>query len=95
MEDGMAVGIMEDMTFSEEAVDLKKGDLVVFYTDGVSEARGAKAKEFGIERLIEIIKRSKDLSARQIVDNILAELKGFQGRAHQHDDITIIAVKFS
>ncbi|MFA4842920.1 MAG: SpoIIE family protein phosphatase [Candidatus Omnitrophota bacterium] len=93
MEDGMAVGIMEGMTFSEKAVDLSKGDIIMFYTDGASEARDAKGNEFGIERLIDIVKLRRDSGAQQIVNFILKELKDFQGKAAQHDDITVILVK--
>jgi sigma-B regulation protein RsbU (phosphoserine phosphatase) len=95
VEDGMAVGIMEGITFSERAVGLKKGDIIVFYTDGVSEAKDIKGNEFKIERLIDIVKLCRDLSAREIVDSILRELKNFHGKAPQHDDITVIAVKLT
>lgn len=95
MEDGMAVGIMEGMTFSEKPVKLAKGDVIVFYTDGASEARDAKGNEFGIDRLIDTVRRLKDSGARQIIDFILKELKDFQGKAPQHDDITVIVVKLT
>jgi hypothetical protein len=95
MEDGMAVGIMEGMTFSEKAIKLLKDDVIVFYTDGASEARDAKGNEFGIDRLIDVIRLHKNAGAGEIVDFILKELKSFQGKAPQHDDITVIAVKLT
>lgn len=94
-EDGMAVGIMEGMTFSDKTISLSGGDMAVFYTDGVSEARDLKGNEFGIERLIGLINRFRTFSAKDIVSSVLNELKVFQGRAVQHDDITIIVVKVS
>jgi len=65
----------------------------VFYTDGVSEARDIKANEFGLDRLVEVLEDAKALSAKGIIDVVLRKLKAFQGRAPQHDDITLIVIK--
>lgn len=92
-EDGMAIGIMEEATFGEKSVALSKGDIIIFYTDGVSEARDIKGNEFGSERLTKLINDSKGMPAQEIIGSILKDIRQFQGRAVQHDDITIIAVK--
>lgn len=92
-EDGMAVGIMEDTAFSDKAVALSSGSVAVFYTDGVTEARDGRGNEFGIERLIGVVSGSKGLAAREIVGSILSAVALFQGKALQHDDITVIVVK--
>jgi len=94
LEDGMAVGIMEGTVFSDKAVKLSKGDIAVFYTDGASEARDLKGNEFGVERLTGLVGRFRDLPAKGIVDFIFDGLKAFQGKAVQHDDITVVVVKF-
>lgn len=92
-EDGMAVGIMAEVSFSDKAVGLAKGDVVVFYTDGVSEARDLKGNEFGLERLVDLVNRLRQLSATEIVGSVIEEVRRFQGRALQHDDMTIIVAK--
>jgi adenylate cyclase len=95
IEDGMAIGIMENTVFSDRQIKLSGSDVIIFYTDGVSETRNAKGKEFGITALTSAVKRFRNLSAQGIVDAILNELRLFQGKAIQHDDTTIIAVKVS
>ncbi|MCX5716610.1 MAG: CHASE2 domain-containing protein [Candidatus Omnitrophica bacterium] len=92
-EEGMAVGIMEGTKFIDKTVKLPVGSIAVLYTDGVSEARDVKSNEFGIERLTQAVKDSRLFSAQEIVDRILKELKAFQGRALQHDDITVAVLK--
>jgi len=93
MDDGMAIGVMDGINFSDRTVKLSTGDIVVFYTDGVSEARNIKGKELGVDRLIALVSQSRGLPAKGIIDLILDELRVFQGKALQHDDITVIVVK--
>lgn len=92
-EDGMAVGIMEGTVFTDKIVKLSKGDAVVFYTDGISEARDIKENEFGIDRLSGLVARSGSLSAQELLKLIIDEVRRFQGKAVQHDDMTTIVVK--
>lgn len=92
-DDGMALGIMEDATFSDKEIKLAKGDIVVIYTDGISEARDTKANEFGFERLMTLIEHSNHLSAQALLRLIIDEVRQFQGKAVQHDDMTIIVIK--
>ncbi len=92
-EDGMAIGIMQDVTFTDKAVGLSKGDFVIFYTDGISEARDLKGNEFTIERLTGLVEKYHSLSAAELLKLILEEIRRFQGKAVQHDDMTIIVVK--
>jgi hypothetical protein len=90
---GMALGIMEGVEFAKQNIPIKGGDLFVLYTDGVTEARNLKKEEFGEERLKESVLRYKDLNATDIVKRLYEDILKFRGRATQHDDITIIAVK--
>ena len=92
-EDGMAVGVMEGVTFSDRTLSLSSGDVMIFYTDGAAEARDSKGNEFGIDRCIAIARAGRHLSAKEILSSLLRELRLFQGKAVQHDDITIVVVK--
>ncbi len=94
-DDGMALGVMEGATFADKTVRLKKGDTVIFYTDGIPEARNIKGEEFGIERLVDILKGINHLSAEEMLGAVTDQVRRFQGKAFQHDDITLILVKFS
>jgi sigma-B regulation protein RsbU (phosphoserine phosphatase) len=76
-----------------EEVDLHKNDVLVLYTDGVSEAMNNQDEEFGEDRLEEVANAFKDNSAGEIIDGIKQEVQNFaQGNA-QSDDITMIVLK--
>ena len=90
---GMALGIMEGVEFLELEVAIREGDVFVFYTDGVTEARNIKGEEFTEERLKDAVSKYKELGAKDITQKIYEDLQKFKGKASQHDDITIITMK--
>ena len=90
---GMALGIMEGVEFTKEDVEITSGDIFVVYSDGVTEARNIRKEDFEEERLINAVERYRDLSAKEISDNVYKELKRFRGKAPQHDDISIMVLK--
>jgi sigma-B regulation protein RsbU (phosphoserine phosphatase) len=71
---------------------LQPGDLLVFYTDGVVEARNPQREEFGEERLCEIIARQSDQPAQVIADSIVREVNAFE-RSRHLDDVTVVVAK--
>ena len=84
--------------FAEEPLELASetlvtGDVLVFYTDGVTEAENASEEEFGMERLSAIVRRDSSLSAEELVANILAGAASFCADAGFQDDVTILVVK--
>jgi len=89
---GMPLGILES-DFDEGSVDVKKGDIFILYTDGVTEAMNAKHEMFEEERLVEIAKRVRKKSVKEIVDTIHDEVDKYEGKGIQHDDITVIAIR--
>ncbi len=91
---GVVVGILEDAVFEEESVMLRPGDRLVFYTDGVSEAVGPGGDMFGEERLYELVAGlPKTLSAREVADRIVAELRAFLAGTEAGDDITLMVLR--
>jgi sigma-B regulation protein RsbU (phosphoserine phosphatase) len=96
---GVALGATGRSTFEAvtrvEAVDIEPGDLVVFYTDGVTEAMDLRGEEYGEERLVDRMRRvaASPASAAEAVDALLRDVRAFAGRAPQHDDITIVAIR--
>jgi len=91
---GVVVGILEDASFEEEAVVLKPGDRLVFYTDGVSEAQAPNGELFGEDRLYELISAlPRTLSAREVTDRIVARVHEFLGGAEAGDDITLMVLR--
>lgn len=91
--EGIALGVVPDIEIEEKEVFLKKGDVVVFYTDGVTEAINENEDEFGEERFIKAIKESASLSAQEIIKRIQQEIITFSGNQPQFDDITLIVLK--
>jgi len=90
---GLVVGIGSDSVYDEGKVHLSPGEIIVIYSDGVTEAEDASESLFGEQRLQEIIKKNKNLSSQEIMAEIYEEVKNFQSGTEQDDDITLIVMK--
>jgi sigma-B regulation protein RsbU (phosphoserine phosphatase) len=91
---GMVLGMLPDAKYMKEEIQLKKGDVLVIYSDGVSEAMNIRSEEFGEERLKELIAPNLQKSATEIKDLILAGIEEFVAHAEQHDDLTLVVARF-
>ncbi len=92
-EEGMPLGLMEDVDFSQSQTSLKKGDILILYTDGASEAMNLKREEYSEERLFLALKRLTDQNPTEIMNGIRQDIKNFTGKAPVHDDCTLIILK--
>lgn len=91
---GMLLGVMETMIpYKSETLTLEKGDLLLLYTDGISEAMDVNGNEFGEEKLENLLIESKGLSSNQLLGKILESVKVHCGAAEQSDDITCMIIK--
>ena len=90
---GMALGVIEDVTWEQRTIHLGAGDLLVLYTDGITDAENRQGVFFGEERLLQTIKVHRERSARGVQDALMAEVHKFVGDASQFDDITLMIVK--
>ncbi len=86
------LGLFEDRKYIECYCNLQPGDLVVLYTDGVTEA-GHDGEEFGLARLVDTIRCHRQASARDLVQTIYREVQGFAGPGSLGDDLTVVAIK--
>jgi serine phosphatase RsbU (regulator of sigma subunit) len=86
------VGLFEQWECTVSETGILDGDIVVLYTDGVTEAFSDAGEEFGEARLIDTLRKSRDLSARLLADAIVDQVVKFGG-AQQHDDITVVVAK--
>ncbi|MCX8094100.1 MAG: SpoIIE family protein phosphatase [Candidatus Goldbacteria bacterium] len=77
----------------EEELKLQKDDMIVVYTDGITEAMNGKRELFGEKRFVECIKKYGKLTAKEFIDNLDMEIKAFTQGYPQNDDITIVAIK--
>jgi sigma-B regulation protein RsbU (phosphoserine phosphatase) len=73
---------------------LKRGDICIFYTDGITEAHNENMEEFGYERLVKIARECRDCSAEEMKDEILNSVKAFIGQETYSDDVTLVVVKW-
>jgi sigma-B regulation protein RsbU (phosphoserine phosphatase) len=90
---GMALGLSTAATFSAAECRLMSGDLLVLYTDGVTEAFNAAREEFGEARLEETVISRRRLSAAALRASILDEVAAFCGAEPQFDDMTVVVAK--
>ena len=92
---GRVLGLMEIGDYPVTVRTLEKGDALVMYTDGVSEAQDPAGEFFGTERLLEATGRQAAGSASAITAGLLEDVKTFAATAPQSDDITILTLKVS
>jgi sigma-B regulation protein RsbU (phosphoserine phosphatase) len=92
---GVAVGALEDAPYEQQEITLFPGDVIVLYTDGITEAVNDKEEMFDVPRLHEVIRKNGDSSAQVIVDEIIRSVFAFSGSQPQFDDITLMVVKVS
>jgi phosphoserine phosphatase RsbU/P len=87
------IGILKEHCYSNQYYDAERGDLLVMYTDGITEARNAQGQEFGIEGLETILTRSRLRTPEALLSSILAEVHTHQGNDVGVDDQTVIVLR--
>jgi sigma-B regulation protein RsbU (phosphoserine phosphatase) len=90
---GIPLGILAEAEIEQKMLPMAPGEVVLLYTDGVTEAMNATAEEFGGERLAELLRAYRTASAEAIADAIETAVRDFVGDAVQHDDFALIVVK--
>jgi sigma-B regulation protein RsbU (phosphoserine phosphatase) len=92
---GAILGAFPHFAFEERQVDLAPGDLIVFYTDGVTEARNPQGALFGEERLLETLTAGLGAGAEETAQTILGAVQGFAAGTPQADDFTVVVIQRS
>jgi len=90
---GGILGIVPNQKYNVENIRLKQGDILVITTDGITEAQNEANEFFGHERLLDIIKDNKDLSAKEIALLIMEGVQIFSNNSSYNDDKTVIVIK--
>ena len=90
---GTVVGTFLDGPYEQETVRAESGDVLVAFTDGVTEALSPGGVEFGEERLRSAVIQSSHLTARELTEHVIDCVLKWQGEAPQHDDITLVVAK--
>jgi sigma-B regulation protein RsbU (phosphoserine phosphatase) len=95
---GIALGMIKNRSYSNyiksNTFDYRPGDIMVLYTDGITEAKNAKGEEFGYERLASVLLEVKDETAKKIQEHLINRLYEFTGTSNINDDYTTVIVKF-
>jgi sigma-B regulation protein RsbU (phosphoserine phosphatase) len=92
---GIILGVLEEIALEERQVTLTPGDILILYTDGVTEPINPAGEEFGEERLAQIIASSSNQPCSDIVHRIRAAVWDFAGQQSQFDDYTLVGIKRS
>ncbi|MGO9231120.1 MAG: SpoIIE family protein phosphatase [Bryobacteraceae bacterium] len=90
---GPVLGVLPIAPYSEQRAHLDPGDLLVLYSDGVTEANNPDFDEFGEERFVRVLSENRARPAREIVEAVTAALKQFTAGAPQADDITLVVAR--
>jgi len=89
----LPLGIRAEEIFDQISVPFKPGDLLLFYSDGVTEARNAAGELFGVERLAECVRVNRNLEPEALVEAIRNSVFAFSGSDQLSDDLTCVAIK--
>lgn len=85
---------LEDIEYTQSSINLKQGDILYLYTDGVTEATNSNKELYSEERLLEKMNNLDTYSLKTMIENIKNDIDVFVGDAPQHDDITMLILRF-
>lgn len=89
------LGVRKNGEYKKQSISLKKGDMIIFYSDGIIEQTNRNMDLFGFTRFEDAIKKQSGLSAKDVLRNILLELDNFAGDMQRVDDVTLIVIKIN
>ena len=92
---GVVLGLFDQASFEEETVRLGQGDLIIAFSDGVTEAMNAQGDEFTDDRLVACARRHQGEAPGQVLAAVLEDVQGFCGGATQSDDMTVVMVRYN
>ena len=90
---GWTLGIMPEREYEERPIHIRDGDILVLYTDGVTEAESPSGELFGTERLVDMVKTNRQRSAKEMRETVVQEIIRFRDPSSQPDDLTIVIIK--
>ncbi len=90
---GMALGVLGDFPYKQETVRLQPEDMLLMYTDGMTEAFNRAREEFGMERVSQVVYEQRGCSASELLTALEAAVDGYTGGAAAADDTTLLALR--
>jgi phosphoserine phosphatase RsbU/P len=92
---GLIVGAFEEVRFEEKCLRLEPGDMLVAFSDGITEARNVGDHEFGEERLLSCVQQNRELAPIDLVSRLLGTVQQFSAGTAQGDDLTVLVLRYS
>ena len=90
----LALATMEGIKFKDYDIELKYGDEIFVYTDGIPEAIDKDIKQYGTDRLLTALNKNKDIPLERLLPRVRNDLASFVGEADQFDDVTMLGFKY-
>lgn len=90
---GPAIGLLPELNLTEHSVTLEENEILIIYSDGVTESRNSSDKFFGIDRLKDCLNKYKDSSAENLGEKILINIRRFRGDESPYDDLSMVIIK--
>ena len=91
---GLVMGAMSEAKYTSYEIQLKPGDKIFLYTDGIPEATNADMKLFGLERMVDSLNKHKDMNPQGIIEGIKEDVNTFVAQAPQFDDMTMLCIEY-
>jgi sigma-B regulation protein RsbU (phosphoserine phosphatase) len=91
---GFILGAFPNSKYKGAEIQLERGDLLAFYTDGLTELSNPAGEEFGVERLVELIRKRRDEPLEAIIEAVRKRARAFRGSAEREDDITLMLARW-
>ncbi len=91
---GIVIGFQPNIEYKQEELEFEPGDIILLYTDGITEAMNTAEEEFGQERLIDLLLRHKNKNVYEIRQIIVQKVREFTGKETMEDDMTLLLCKY-
>jgi sigma-B regulation protein RsbU (phosphoserine phosphatase) len=88
---GFLLGVFPEATYETAGLTMGAGDLLILYSDGVTEAMDAQGAEFGDDRLVAFLSKHRDVPVEELVDALIAQVREYAGKPG--DDVTVTAIR--
>ena len=91
--EGLILGVKRNVVFEEKQVLLQPGDILLLYTDGITEAENGEGEFFGEGRLCSVVQELRHLSPAELIEELLYQVRLFAGGHSFNDDVTLVAMR--
>jgi serine phosphatase RsbU (regulator of sigma subunit) len=91
--EGLILGVRREFPYALEVRHFEPGDLLLLYTDGITEAANAEDELFGEERLVELLRHSPQCSPDELIERIFQEVRLFTGSHNFNDDVSLVVMQ--